>query len=69
MTTTTNTTTHADNTRTGVESIDCPDCGALHLVDYDTHNVELALPDARSTTLDDDGLSFDCMDCGAKVPA
>jgi hypothetical protein len=56
--------------KTGVESIDCTDCGIPHIVDYDTHAVSLAFEhDERSTTLDDDGLTFDCIDCGAKVPA
>lgn len=56
--------------RTGTEAIDCTDCGIPHIVDYDTFAVSLAFDhDERSQTLDDDGKSFDCIDCGTKVPA
>lgn len=57
-------------TRTGVEAIDCDNCGTPYLVDYDRHEVVLADEiEARSTHLDDDGLSFECLDCGDKVQA
>ena len=57
-------------TRTGIEAIDCTDCGAPHIVDYDTHAVTLA-DDTHPgwASLDEDALSFDCIDCGAKVAA
>lgn len=63
-------TAHTTTTRTGIEAIDCPDCGAPHIVDYDTHAISIAHEsDPRSEFLDDDGRSFDCLDCGAKVSA
>lgn len=64
----THTTTHTPD-KSGIEAIDCTDCGAPHIVDYDTHAVSHATDDDRPTYLDDDGESFDCLDCGAKVPA
>lgn len=56
--------------KTGIEAIDCTDCGAPHLVDYDNHSVIPAHDvDPRSAALDDDGQTFDCLDCGARVQA
>lgn len=57
-------------TRTGIEAIDCTDCGFPHIVDYDRHEVGPADEfDALSTTLSEDQTSFDCIDCGEPVKA
>jgi DNA-directed RNA polymerase subunit RPC12/RpoP len=57
-------------TRTGIEAIECTDCGSLHYVDYDTNAVEIAGEgDPRAAFLDDDQNGFDCLDCGSKVQA
>lgn len=56
--------------KTGIEAIDCTNCYAPHIVDYDTHAVEIQRESQDfNTFLDDDGQSFDCIDCGTKVPA
>lgn len=56
--------------KTGVEAIDCTDCGTPHIVDYDRHEVVPADEfDPLSTTLDEDQTSFDCIGCGEKVKA
>jgi hypothetical protein len=65
-----NTTTTQTTEKTGIEAIDCADCGAPHIVDYDLATVEPANEaDSRITYLDDDSQSFDCRDCGSKVQA
>jgi len=65
-----NTTTNQTTDKTGVETIECHDCGSLHYVDYDTNAVEIAGEgDPRASHLDDDQNGFDCLDCGAKVQA
>jgi hypothetical protein len=56
--------------KTGVEAIDCTDCGTPYIVDYDTNAVEPTdETNPFSTYLDDDQAGFNCGDCGAKVPA
>jgi len=66
MTTTTEHTTQ----KTGIEAIDCTDCGAPHIVDYDSHTVEIQRESHDfNTFLDEDQTSFDCIDCGSKVAA
>ena len=63
-------TTTQTTDKTGVETIECGDCGSLHYVDYDRSTVEPAdEADPRATFMDDDGQSFICIDCGARVSA